>query len=263
MPSKNLKEDSKEKLESPKSIETTFNISDNLHTSSGYFNSGESLDSTPDSKKCDSVTQQNHSPDESISLSSTTESLSDISSKKISESTKCDSVTQQNHSPNESILLSSSTDSLSDILNKNISSDVDYTGLFDDTPSNIYSDLSSESSVTSINDNFQDLENVSFPSSDLITDSELFRFDEIELTIDNMPSLPKNIQFNNSELMTDISGLSSLMGSDDYFTCPDSNSERRILNKKIDKTDIQFEDFTNDNSLASHCESIRYLFFNY
>lgn len=154
------------------------------------------------------------------------------------ESLNNDSVCQINNASNE---FSSTVNSLSNILNNNISTDHHYTGHLCDLSSHIYFDESKLSSVNSLNDDFEDLENISFPSENLLADAELINIDEVELTADNTSSkATNNLCSINSEWMTDVSGLSSCVGSEDYFTCPDANSGY-ILDRKIDKTDMQFE----------------------
>lgn len=192
-------------------IESECNKSKNIHTNSGYFNSGESLNN--------------------------------------------DSVCQINNAHNE---FSSTVNSLNNILNENISTDHHDTRHFCDLSSHIYFEESKLSSVNSLNDDFEDLENISFPSENLLADAELINIEEAELTADNTPSQAKNNLCSiNSEWMTDVSGLSSYVGSDDYFTCPDAYSGY-ILNRKIDKIDMQFR----NKVPAKLYEPKRYFFYS-
>lgn len=163
--------------------ESTFNKSNKLHTSSGYFNSGESLDSTSKSIKNDSVGLNNN------------------------------------------ILSESTFESISDILNENISTSDFSTELLSDIPSDISFDT--DDLIKSENDDFENIENISFPSTHLIADSELMTYEKISNQTNEAYS-------SNAEWLTDLSGLSS---SEEYFTCPDTNSKQHILNGKSDKID--------------------------
>lgn len=207
-----------EDLKSEKSIgfTSTFNESNRLHTSSGYFNSGESLNNTSKMTKYESVNQTN------------------TSEKSTSE-----------------IVLSSTNNSISDILNKNVmSSDYHHTNLLDDILVDNFSDRF-------MSNNFEEVENISFPSENLIVDSNIFKFNEVDSITENNVNIPKN----NCEWMTDISGLSSRLESDDYFTCPDSYLEKRSHNKKNIKTNISLEKITNNITMTSFEDSIRYTIF--
>lgn len=198
--------------------ESTFNKSDKLHTSSGYFNSGESLDSTSNSKKSNLV-------DEKINLS-------------------CESILSS---------VSSTDNSLDDILNRNISSDPEHSK-FDEIPSSIHAD-GSLNSLECVNNEFESIENISFPSNNLLTDSEsLFESQEVELTTKNNYDQSKDISLSNSKWMTDISELSNCYSSDDFLTCPDTNSEQYLsnTNRKNDINDYKLEDIT-----YKTCDSIR------
>jgi hypothetical protein len=189
---------------------TTFNKSDKLHTSSGYFNSGESLNSTSNSKKSNLV-------DEKKNLS-------------------CESILSS---------VSSTDNSLEDILNRNISSDYENSEL-DDIPSSIYADRSLNS-LECVNNGFESIENISFPSNNLLTDSEsLFESQKVVLTTKNNYNQSKDISLSNSEWMTDISELSNWHSSDDFLTCPDTNSEQYLTNSNYrnDITDNKLEDIT-------------------
>uniref|UniRef100_A0A2S2P3M9 Uncharacterized protein n=1 Tax=Schizaphis graminum TaxID=13262 RepID=A0A2S2P3M9_SCHGA len=187
--------------------ESTFDKSNRLHTSSGYLNSGESLDS-------------------------------------ISKSTTFDSISQKNNNIDECILTSTAY-SFDDILNKNVSSDHCFTRLHKNgIPSKINYDGSMLSSIKYVSDEFESIENISFPSSNLLSDSELFELDEVELEAKNIFSQIESSSFSDSDLMSDISGLSSCLSSDDFYTCPDTNSERLILNSVTCNTDIELEDIT-------------------
>lgn len=187
--------------------ESTFNKSDRLHTSSGYFNSGESSDSTSKSIKNDSVGLNNN-----IHSESTFESTSDILNENIS------------------------TNDLSAELLSDILSDISF-----DTDGN---------SIKSENPDIENIENISFPSTHLIADSELITYEKIF-------NQPNETYSSNTEWLTDISGLSS---SEEYFTCPDTNSKQHNFNGKSDKIDVQLEDVTNNMSMTSFYDSMRYLF---
>jgi len=203
-------------------VESTIDKSDRLHTSSGYLNSGESLNS-------------------------------------ISKSITFDSVSQKNNNIDECIILSSTAYSFGDVLNTNVSSD--YKLPIDDIPSKLYYDGSILSSIKCVTDEFESIENISFPSNNLLTDSELFDLDEIELGTRNIFSEIENMSLSDSDLMSDISGLSSCLSSDDFFTCPDTNSEQQILNGDTYKTDTQLEDITKSLSMTSIYDSIRYFIY--
>lgn len=196
--------------------ESTINKSNKLHTSSGYFNSGESLDSSSKSTKRDSTDKQN------------------------------------NDSLSPSVVVNSSYD----ILNSNILPDSNSTELPGCVSKNINLDESVLSSIKSINDEFEDLENVSFPSNNLDVDSELYEINEDETDTKNISGKMRNNQNNNSEWMTDISGLSSII-TDDFFTCPDSNSEEDT--DSID-TDILLAEIASCLSMTSFSDSMRYDF---
>jgi len=203
--------------------ESTFDKSNRLHASSGYLNSGESLDS-------------------------------------ISKSTTLNSVGQKNNNIDECILTSTAY-SFDDILNKNVSLDDNFIGLHkNDIPSKIYCDGSVLSSIKYVSDEFESIENISFPSSNLLSDSELFELEvELEKTnIFNQIETTSLSDLSDSDLMSDISGLSSCLSSDDFFTCPDTNSERKILSSDTYKTDIELEDITKSLSMTSIYDSIRY-----
>jgi len=202
--------------------ESTIDKSDRLHTSSGYLNSGESLNS-------------------------------------ISKSITFDSVSQKNNNIDECIILSSTAYSFGDVLNTNVSSD--YKLPINDIPSKLYYDGSILSSIKCATDEFESIENISFPSNNLITDSELFDLDEIELGTRNIFSEIENMSLSDSDLMSDISGLSSCLSSDDFFTCPDTNSEQQILNGDTYKTDTQLEDITKSVSMTSIYDSMRYFIY--
>lgn len=222
--------------------ESTFDKSNRLHTSSGYLNSGESLDNTSKSITFDSVSQKNNNLDECI--------------------------------------LSSTTYSNGDILNKNVSSENIFSKLpNNDIPSNVYYDGSILSSIKCVTDEFESIEDISFPSNNLLTDTELFEIDDVELGTKNIISHMKSMSSSDSDidsdsdsdsdsvsdLMTDISGLSSL-SADDFLTCPDTNSEQNILSSDYTyKTDIELEDITKSISMTSFYDSMRYCFimFNY
>lgn len=197
--------------------ESTLNKSDKLHTSSGYFNSGESLDSTSDSNNSDLVDEEKN--------------LSSISSS-----------------------ISSTDNSLDDILNKNISSDYEYSGL-DEIPSSIHVD-GSLNSVECVNNEFESIENISFPSNNLLTDSEsLFELSDTELTTKNNQDQSTNISaLSISEWMTDISDLSNHHSSDEFLTCPDTNSEKHKTNTNCSNnvTDNKSGDIT-----YKTCDSMR------
>ncbi|XP_025200447.1 uncharacterized protein LOC112598258 [Melanaphis sacchari] len=225
MQSKHIKEkyrSSKKAQNIEKSIdaESTFDKSDKLCTNSGYLNSSESLDS-------------------------------------ISKST-FDSVGQKNNNIDECILTSTAY-SFDDILNKNVSSDNHITGLHvKRIPSKIYYDGSMLSSIKCVSDEFESIENISFPSSNLLSDSELYEHNEVELGTKNIFSQVEDTSLSDSDLMSDISGLSSL-SSDDFLTCTDTNSERQIrnsVNSVTYKTDIELEDVTKSLSTTSIYGSI-------
>lgn len=198
-----------------KSVDTNseFNKSDKLHISSGYFNSGESLNSTP-------------------------------------KSTKHNSESQINNVSNES---SSKVNSINNVLNKNISTDHFHV-------SHIYCDESKLSSIMPPHDSFEDF---IFSPEDSLSNTELSELNKIEITENKSSPEKKKVYLNNSYFMTDISDLSSAscLGSDDYFTCPDSNSDYHNLNhNNIHKTDIQLEDISNI-SIENFRNSLRYFYF--
>ncbi|XP_026821024.1 uncharacterized protein LOC113559414 [Rhopalosiphum maidis] len=223
MQSKHIKENCNptkaQNTETSIGAESTFDKSNGLHTSSGYLNSGESLDS-------------------------------------ISKSTTFDSVSQKNNNIDECILTSTAY-SFDDILNKNVSSDHHFTRLHKNSiPSKMYYDGSMLSSIKYVSDEFESIENISFPSSNLLSDSELFELDEVELEEKNIFSQIESSSFSDSDLMSDISGLSSCLSSDDFYTCPDTNSERLVLNNVTCNTDIELEDVTKSLSMTSIYNSI-------
>ncbi|KAL5238363.1 hypothetical protein ACI65C_005773 [Semiaphis heraclei] len=199
--------------------ESTIDKSDRLHTSSGYLNSGESLNS-------------------------------------ISKSVTFDSVSQKNNNIDECIILSSTAYSTGNVLNTNGSSDCDCNLLIKDIPSKLYYDGSILSSIKCVTDEFESIENISFPSNNLLSDSELFELDEIELGTKNIFSDIENISLSDTDLMSDISGLSSCLSSDDFLTCPDTNSEQHIFNSDSYKTDTELEDITKSVSMTSIYDSI-------
>lgn len=198
--------------------ELTFDKSNKLNASSGYFNSGESLDNS-------------------------------------SKSTKCDSISKIN---NDNLNLSSAVDSFHDILNSNILPDNNSTELPGCVSTNINLDDSVLSSIKLLNDDYEDLENVSFPSNNLDVDPELFEINEDEIAAENISGQMRNIRNNNSELMTDISGLSSIF-TDDFFTCPDSSSEENLNSSSID-TDLLLAEIASCLSMTSFSDSMRYFF---
>lgn len=204
--------------------ESTIDKSDRLHTSSGYLNSGESLNS-------------------------------------ISKSVTFDSVSQKNNNIDECIILSSTAYSTGNVLNTNGSSDCDCNLLIKDIPSKLYYDGSILSSIKCVTDEFESIENISFPSNNLLSDSELFELDEIELGTKNIFSDIENISLSDTDLMSDISGLSSCLSSDDFLTCPDTNSEQHIFNSDSYKTDTELEDITKSVSMTSIYDSIRYFIY--
>jgi len=204
--------------------ESTIDKSDRLHTSSGYLNSGESLNS-------------------------------------ISKSITFDSVSQKNNNIDECIILSSTAYSFGDVLNTNGSSDSHYNLPINDIPSKLYYDGSILSSIKYVTDEFESIENISFPSNNLLSDSDLFESDEIELGTKNIFSEIENMSLSDTDLMSDISGLSSCLSSDDFFTCPDTNSEQQILKSDIYKTDTELEDITKSVSMTSIYDSMRYFIY--
>lgn len=195
-----------------KSVDTKseFNKSDKLHISSGYFNSGESLNSTP-------------------------------------KSTKHNSESQINNVSNES---SSTVNSFNNVLNKNISTD------HFNVSSHIYCNESRLSSIIPPHDSFEDF---SFSSEDSLSNTELSEMNKIEITENQSSQEKKKMYLSNSFFMTDISDLSnaSCLGSDDYFTCPDSNSGYHNVNHK---TDIELEDISNI-PIENFGKSLRYFYF--
>lgn len=186
-----------EKIDKSVDTESKFNKSDKLHISSGYFNSGESLNSTPKSAKHNSESQINNVSNES----------------------------------------SSTAKSFNNVLNKNISTDDFHVS------SHIYCNESKLSSIKPAHDSFEDF---IFSSEDSLSNTELSEINKIEITENNSRQEKKKMYFSNSYWMTDISDLSSAsgLGSDDYFTCPDSNSDYHNLNHKVHKTDIELEDIS-------------------
>ncbi|VVC33003.1 Hypothetical protein CINCED_3A012722 [Cinara cedri] len=204
---------SKEGPEKCTSVDTIFNKSDKLHTSSGYFNSGESYD---------------------------TNSVRSI---------KYDSDYQKNDNYSESIL-SDTANSISDILNANISPDIHC----EDFPSRICFDGSIISSITDIrsvnNDDEDDLKNI-FSKTVL---SETSKLKEIELSTEN------SICSNDNEWMTEISGLSSLFNSEEYFTCPDTNTEKSIIDNISNKNGVKNNEIIPFNKIfdINHLEVSNY-----
>lgn len=207
--------------ENEKSVvaESTFDKSNKLHTSSGYFNSGESLNST---SKSDILTDKNY---------------------------------------DNSLNVTSATDLFHDILNENILSDNCHTEISYNKMTDIYLDESVISSIKPIFENCEDLENVSFPSSNLVDDSEILETNEVKITKENISNWRRNNRSNNSEWMTDISGISSLR-TDDFFTCPGTNTDDALYSDSID-TDLLLEDVNACLSITSFSDSMRYLFFKY
>lgn len=114
------------------------------------------------------------------------------------------------------------------------------------------------SSISSIINDIECIENITFPTKHLLTNSEVYKFDEKEIIAKNNSSLPKINCSNINEYTPDLSMLSSYLGSDDYFTCPDSNPEKYILN--TNKTEIQIEDVINNVSMTGFNDSKRYYF---
>lgn len=159
------------------------------------------------------------------------------------ESLNCDFESQTNNIDNEFL---NTANSISNILNNNIATDPED---LSDVSAHVHFD---ESNLSSIND-FEDLETISFPSENLLVDTELV--DEVKLTTKNTYSQTENdLCAMYSEWMTDISGLSSCVGSDDYHTCPDGNSSY-VLNGKMNKTDTQY----GNKLLAKMNSPLRYL----
>lgn len=190
------------KTEKCLSVNTTFNESDKLHTSSGYLNSDESYDTN-----------------------------SFKSSKYYSDYQNKDSVSES--------LSSETTNSISDILNANISPENQPEAF----ASRIYFDGSIISSVTdarSINDDDDnddddddDDDDDSYISLNNIVLSETSKSNETKLSTEN------NTCSNNNEWMTEISeDFSSLFSTDEYFTCPDSKSEKRNVSSISSTTGI-------------------------
>lgn len=204
--------------------ESTIDKSDGLHTSSGYLNSGESLNS-------------------------------------ISKSITFDSISQKNNNIDECIILSSTAYSVGDVLNTNVSSDYHNKLPINDIPSKLYYDGSILSSIKCVTDEFESIENISFPSNNLLSDSELFELDEIGLGTRNIFSEIENMSLSDCDLMSDISGLSSCLSSDGFFTCPDTNSEQQILNDDTYETDTELEDITKSVSMTSIYDSMRYFIY--
>lgn len=182
------------------------------------------------------------------------------------KSIKQDSVNQKNNLSGKS-LLSSIANSLSDILERNISSDSNDTEQLDDIPLDNNSDRSIKNSISSEENDFRDLENdfksvenISFPSDYLFEDSDFNELTDIELITEKNIGVPKGVCMDNSDWMTDISGLSSRLDSDDYFTCPDTNSDKHIINSKNINLGIESKAIKNNKSMASLNDSMRYLF---
>ncbi|XP_022162312.1 uncharacterized protein LOC111028083 [Myzus persicae] len=199
--------------------ESAIDKSVRLHTSSGYLNSGESLNS-------------------------------------ISKSITFDSVSQKNNNIDECIILSSTAYSFGDALNTNGSPDCHYNLPINDIPSKLYYDGSVLSSIKYVTDEFESIENISFPSNNLLSDSEFFELDDIELGKKNIFSEIENMSLSDTDLMSDISGLSSCLSSDDFFTCPDTNSLQKILKSDTYKTDTELEDITKSVSRTSIYDSL-------
>lgn len=278
-----LSENEEQKINQSTDNESVLNKSQQFHTSSGYLNSSNSLNNISKSINDNSTSQKYivtspvsatpNSPNDVLNKNITV-SYSDVLNENITNSY---SDIENQNTVNSSCDVSNKNikNSCSDVLNKNISSEHNCSGLPDNISSehsctglpenmssHIYFDGSLMSSIKSVHDEveFEDIENITFPSQNLLTDSEIYKLNEVELTSDNTSSLLKqSFTTIDSELMSDISGLSSYLESDDYYTCPDTNSQQKVLNKKHEKTDRIIDNLT-FSSLTSLFDSLRYLF---